>query len=71
MLTQKQVITSECDICRDETIYEEEIPVNGCALIPSPPKGWWSIGHIVVCPKHTAIIIHGKVGGSLRIEDNS
>ena len=71
MITQKQVIIVECDLCEEKIIKEEEIPLQGLPLIISIPEDWWEVGGgMIACPKHQKIIITVKEG-ILTIEDNT
>lgn len=71
MLTTKQVITAQCDVCGDEDIKEEEIPEGGMFLIPTMPDDWWRIGPLVICYRHKKVKIKADSKGTILIEDNS
>jgi len=70
MLRNRQTITAQCDVCGFEKIVcNEIIPEGGKYLIPYPPEGWWTVGIIAICPKHTKIVINGKAGQGIEIEN--
>ena len=72
MLINKQTITTICDVCGfEDLVCSEVIPEGGKYLIPYTPEGWWTVGHVTICPKHTKIVINGKAGQGIEIENYS
>lgn len=73
MLTTKQIIAARCDIlhCVSVDISEEEIPPFGMPYIPILPKGWFEVGPLTICPRHTNVTLKVEVGEITIIEDNS